>query len=108
MLWRGVLFVEPSPGRLDELVEWTEQHDLLGEASLQVGCLGAELQVGRELPAVLELVSMWLDPARCESWLDDTAELLRTQPVRALQAADPRHALREIVASAGALLVPTA
>ena len=71
---RSVLLLQPRDGDYDALVALFKQHDILGLAMREAGCLNAELQVPVNRTGPIVVTAVWTSAAGYAAW--------RSHPVR--------------------------
>src|SRR5690242_15485772 len=77
---RSVLLLQPRNSDYQALIDFFKQHDILGLAMREAGCIAAELQVPESASGPVIVTAVWESPEAYAGW--------RNHPVRARFSAD--------------------
>ena len=88
-LVRSVLLLLPRNGNYAALVEFFEQHDILGLAIREAGCLSAELQVPLSGTGAVVVNATWPSAEAYAGWRNHPVRTRFSDDMDRLTEADP-------------------
>ena len=101
MLARSLLFMQPRPGRRDELVATFERLDIAQTALQQEGCMSVELQVGPDEEAPVLVTALWEDRGAYQGWLENPRREDTREELFALLTDEPEGMVYDIRIAVG-------
>ena len=85
---RSVLYLEPTDGDYEAVVEFFRREDVLGRALSQPGCLGAEVQVPTNGSGPILVTALWESEDAYQGWVGSPVRTVTAEPLSKLLRSD--------------------
>ena len=85
---RSVLYLEPTDGDYDAVVEFYRREGVLGRALSQLGCLGSELLVPTSGSGSILVTALWENEDAYQGWVTSPVRAASTEPLARLLRSD--------------------
>ena len=99
---RSTLFLQPKPGRRDDLIEAFKRIDVFGHALKHEGCVSIEMLTPDEPNDPVAVIALWTSRAGIEGWLDSPRRAESTRDLDPFIERVPESVIYDIVISAPA------
>jgi len=96
---RSVLFLQPRPGRRQDLIDAFKRIDVFGHALLQPGCVSIEMLAPAEPEAPIAVIALWTGREGIEGWLNNPWRAESTTMLDEFIEETPQSVVYDIVLS---------